>query len=167
MSATWSNSEKIHSLGVLPPVTQSGRRPVTPDTVMRRRSDSSWLTVQAGRADYFILRSDFDFTTQWRLSTKRIGRRQLSASQARLQAHFNNSPDWLTLFRARTDGAFVYEDLNPATERAYGLKRDQILGRRLEEVLGSSRLSCRSTTCVLVCRLARTSATSRDVPWPA
>jgi PAS domain S-box-containing protein len=42
--------------------------------------------------------------------------RQLSASQARLQAHFNNSPDWLTLFRATTDGAFVYEDLNPATE---------------------------------------------------
>jgi PAS domain S-box-containing protein len=61
---------------------------------------------------------------------------QLSASQARLQAHFNNSPDWLTLFRATTDGTFVYEDLNPATERAYGLKRDQVIGRRLEEVLG-------------------------------
>jgi PAS domain S-box-containing protein len=53
-----------------------------------------------------------------------------------LQAHFNNSPDWLTLFRATTDGAFLYEDLNPATERAYGLKRDQVVGRRLEEVLG-------------------------------
>jgi PAS domain S-box-containing protein len=62
--------------------------------------------------------------------------RQLSASQARLQAHFNNSPDWLTLFRAREDGAFIYEDLNPATERAYGLKRDQVIGRRLEEVIG-------------------------------
>src|SRR6516225_1735912 len=62
--------------------------------------------------------------------------RQLSASQARLQAHFNNSPDWLTLFRARKDGAFVYEDLNPATERAYGLQRDQVIGRRLEQVLG-------------------------------
>src|SRR5215468_11794206 len=62
--------------------------------------------------------------------------RQLSASQARLQAHFSNSPDWLTLFRARKDGAFVYEDLNPATERGYGLKRDQVIGRRLEEVLG-------------------------------
>jgi PAS domain S-box-containing protein len=61
---------------------------------------------------------------------------QLSASQARLQAHFNNSPDWLTLFRATTDGTFVYEDLNPATERAYGLRRDQVIGRRLEEVLG-------------------------------
>jgi PAS domain S-box-containing protein len=62
--------------------------------------------------------------------------RQLSASQARLQAHFNNSPDWLTLFRATPDGAFIYEDLNPATERGYGLKRNQVLGRRVEEVLG-------------------------------
>ena len=61
---------------------------------------------------------------------------QLSASEARLQAHFDNSPDWLTLFRATKDGAFVYEDLNPATERAYGLTRDQVIGRRLEEVLG-------------------------------
>src|SRR5215831_6588744 len=41
--------------------------------------------------------------------------RQLSTSQARLQAHFKNSPDWLTLFRATPDGAFIYEDLNPAT----------------------------------------------------
>jgi PAS domain S-box-containing protein len=61
---------------------------------------------------------------------------QLTASEARLQAHFQNSPDWLTLFRATKDGAFVYEDLNPATERAYGLTRDQVIGRRLEEVLG-------------------------------
>jgi PAS domain S-box-containing protein len=62
--------------------------------------------------------------------------RQLSASRARLQAHFNNSPDWLTLFRATPDGAFIYEDLNPATERAYGLNRGQVVGRRVEEVLG-------------------------------
>jgi PAS domain S-box-containing protein len=61
---------------------------------------------------------------------------QLTASEARLQAHFQNSPDWLTLFRATTDGVFIYEDLNPATERAYGLTRDQVIGRRLEDVLG-------------------------------
>jgi PAS domain S-box-containing protein len=61
---------------------------------------------------------------------------QLTASEARLQAHFQNSPDWLTLFRATKDGAFTYEDLNPATERAYGLTRDRVIGRRLEEVLG-------------------------------
>jgi PAS domain S-box-containing protein len=62
--------------------------------------------------------------------------RQLSSSQARLQAHFNNSPDWLALFRATPNGAFIYEDLNPAIERGYGLKRDHVLGRRVEEVLG-------------------------------
>ena len=61
---------------------------------------------------------------------------KLSGNAACLQAHFQNSPDWLTLFRATKDGAFVYEDLNPATERAYGLTRDQVIGHRLEEVLG-------------------------------
>jgi PAS domain S-box-containing protein len=61
---------------------------------------------------------------------------QLSASEARLQAHFENSPDWLTLFRATKGGAFIYEDLNPATERAYGLTRGHVIGRKLEEVLG-------------------------------
>ena len=60
----------------------------------------------------------------------------LSATQAWLKAHFNNSPNWLTLFRARNDGSFVYEDLNPATERAYGLKRSQVIGRSPQEVLG-------------------------------
>jgi PAS domain S-box-containing protein len=53
-----------------------------------------------------------------------------------LKAHFDNSPDWLTLFRARKDGSFVYEDLNPATERAYGMKRSQVIGRSPQEVLG-------------------------------
>jgi PAS domain S-box-containing protein len=62
--------------------------------------------------------------------------RYLFASQAWLKAHFNNSPDWLTLFRARKDGSFVYEDLNRATERAYGMKRSQVIGRTPQEVLG-------------------------------
>jgi PAS domain S-box-containing protein len=62
--------------------------------------------------------------------------RYFSATHAWLKAHFDNSPDWLTLFRARKDGSFVYEDLNPATERAYGMKRSQVIGRTPEEVLG-------------------------------
>src|SRR5205085_11104140 len=49
--------------------------------------------------------------------------RQLDTSRAQLQAFFANSPDWLTLFRPAQDDGFVYEDLNPATERAYGLSR--------------------------------------------
>ena len=63
--------------------------------------------------------------------------RQLDASRAQMQAFFDNSPDWLTLFRATQDGHFVYEDLNRATELAYGLSRDQVVGRRLEQILGA------------------------------
>ena len=53
-----------------------------------------------------------------------------------MRTFFDNSPDWLTLFRATKDGRFVYEDLNRATEHAYGLTRDQVIGRPLEEILG-------------------------------
>ena len=65
--------------------------------------------------------------------------RQLDASRAQMQAILDNSPDWLTLFRATEDGRFIYEDLNRATERAYGLGRDQVIGRRLEEILGTEQ----------------------------
>src|SRR5476649_2722903 len=58
------------------------------------------------------------------------------ASQARWRAFFDNSPDWLTLQRATADGRFVYEDINPAGERAYGLPRDRIIGRTVVELLG-------------------------------
>jgi len=62
--------------------------------------------------------------------------RQLDASRAQMQAIFDNSPDWLTLFRATADGRFIYEDLNRATELAYGLHHDQVIGRSVEEILG-------------------------------
>jgi PAS domain S-box-containing protein len=62
--------------------------------------------------------------------------RQLGASRAQMQAILDNSPDWLTLFRATRDGRFIYADLNRATERAYGLSYDQVVGRPLEEILG-------------------------------
>ena len=53
-----------------------------------------------------------------------------------MRAFFEDSPDWLTLFRAAKDGRFIYEDLNRATQHAYGLTRDQVVGRPLEEILG-------------------------------
>jgi PAS domain S-box-containing protein len=62
--------------------------------------------------------------------------RLLDASRAQMQAIFDNSPDWLTLFRAAPDGRFVYADLNHATERAYGLRYEKIVGRTVEEILG-------------------------------
>jgi PAS domain S-box-containing protein len=61
---------------------------------------------------------------------------QLASSRAQLQAFFENSTDWLTLQRATADGRIVYADLNPASEAAYGMSRDQVIGRTVEDVLG-------------------------------
>jgi PAS domain S-box-containing protein len=61
---------------------------------------------------------------------------QLASSQAQLQAFFVNSVDWLTLQRASRDGRVVYADINPACESAYGMKREQVVGRTFEDILG-------------------------------
>ena len=55
---------------------------------------------------------------------------------AQLQAFFVNSPDWLTLQRCTPDGRIVYADINPTSEVAYGMSRDEVVGRTVEEVLG-------------------------------
>ena len=60
----------------------------------------------------------------------------LASSRAQLQAFFVNSTDWLTLQRAGPDGRIVYADINPACEAAYGLRREQAVGRTVEEILG-------------------------------
>jgi PAS domain S-box-containing protein len=60
----------------------------------------------------------------------------LASSRAQLQAFFVNSTDWLTLQRADPDGRIVYADINPACEAAYGLRREQAVGRTVEEILG-------------------------------
>jgi PAS domain S-box-containing protein len=62
--------------------------------------------------------------------------RQLASSRAQLQAFFDNSPDWLTLQRCTPDGRFIYVDINPTCEVAYGLPRDQVIGRTVEHILG-------------------------------
>ena len=62
--------------------------------------------------------------------------RQLASSRAQLQAFFDNSPDWLTLVRGSPDGKFTFVDINPTSEAAYGLPRDQVIGRTVEEILG-------------------------------
>src|SRR5207248_11664933 len=67
------------------------------------------------------------------------GVRRSEASRSQMRAFFDNSPDWLTLFRATRDGRFLYEDFNRETERAYGMSRDQVIGRPLEEILGAEQ----------------------------
>jgi PAS domain S-box-containing protein len=61
---------------------------------------------------------------------------QLASSRAQLQAFFVNSPDWLTLQRATPDGRIAFADINPTSETAYGLPREQVIGRTAEDILG-------------------------------
>ncbi len=65
--------------------------------------------------------------------------RQLVAGRVRMQAFFDNSLDWLSVFRRDAEGGFRYVDLNPACAAAYGLSRADVQGRRLEEVLGAEQ----------------------------
>ena len=83
-----------------------------------------------------------DSETRLRLLNERLEQQveeraaQLASSQAQLQAFFLNSRDWLTLQRILPDGQCVYADINPACEAAYGLSREQVIGRGPEEILG-------------------------------
>ena len=128
---------------------------------LRKSGDALWVSVNVGPirdADGNILytlgiienideRKRFaqallDSETRLRLLNERLEQQaeeraaQLASSRALLQAFFVNSPDWLTLQRATPDGRIVYADINPTSEAAYGLPRDQVVGRTVEEVLG-------------------------------
>jgi PAS domain S-box-containing protein len=128
---------------------------------LRKSGDALWVRVNVGPirdADGNILytlgiienideRKRFaetllDSETRLRLLNERLEQQaeeraaQLASSRALLQAFFVNSPDWLTLQRATPDGRIVYADINPTSETAYGLPREQVVGRTVEEVLG-------------------------------
>jgi PAS domain S-box-containing protein len=62
---------------------------------------------------------------------------ELASSRAQLQAFFVNSTDWLTLQRVSPDGRSVFADINPACEAAYGLPREQVIGRTAADILGA------------------------------
>lgn len=105
-------------------------RGITIDSTRRRKSQ------EAGAAALTQSESRLrEVNEQLRRLAERQNR-QLGASRAQIQAIFDNSPDWLTLFRATDDGRFLYADLNRATERAYGLSYGEVIGRPLEEILG-------------------------------
>ena len=128
---------------------------------VRRSGESFWVSVNVGPirdADGRILytlgiienideRKRFaqallESETRLRLLNERLEQQaeeraaQLASSRAQLQAFFVNSPDWLTLQRATPDGRIVYADINPTSEAAYGLPREQVIGRTVEDVLG-------------------------------
>ncbi len=59
----------------------------------------------------------------------------LAHSEARLQAYFDASPEYLSVLRVTKNGDLVYDDLNAACARLFGLTRAEVIGRSPAEVL--------------------------------
>lgn len=54
---------------------------------------------------------------------------ELEQSQSRFQAYFNASPEYLYLLRLTADDKLLFEDVNPAGAKLYGLSRNDMVGR--------------------------------------
>ncbi len=59
----------------------------------------------------------------------------LSQSERRFQDLFLHTSDGTVLYRVAPDGTISCEDFNPAAEASTGLKRDDLIGRQIREVL--------------------------------
>ena len=60
---------------------------------------------------------------------------QLAASEALVETFFRHSPECHAVLVEDGD-SFTYQEVNPATLRLYGMTRDQVIGRSLEDALG-------------------------------
>src|SRR5271165_2585459 len=68
---------------------------------------------------------------------KRVAERtaQLAASEALVRTFFQHSPECHAVL-VEDGTSFSYQEVNPATLRLYGMTRDQVIGRKTEEVFG-------------------------------
>jgi PAS domain S-box-containing protein len=111
---------------------------------LRKSGDALWVSVNVGpirdtdgRIVYSLgIIEDIDERKRSAQALNERLEQQAEERAAQLQAFFVNSPDWLTLQRCTPDGHIVYADINPTSEIAYGLSRDDVVGRTVEEVLG-------------------------------
>ena len=60
---------------------------------------------------------------------------QLAATEALVGTFFEHSSECHAIL-VEEDGGFRYQEVNPATLRLYGMSRDEVVGRRTEDVLG-------------------------------
>ncbi len=60
---------------------------------------------------------------------------QLAASEALVGSFFEHSSECHAIL-VEDDGGFRYQEVNPATLRLYGMARNEVVGRRTEDVLG-------------------------------
>ncbi len=63
---------------------------------------------------------------------------QLAASEALVRTFFQHSPECHAVL-VEDKGSFRFQEVNPATLRLYGMTRADVIGRRIEEVLGAEK----------------------------
>ncbi|HEY6577922.1 MAG TPA: PAS domain-containing protein, partial [Rhizomicrobium sp.] len=63
---------------------------------------------------------------------------RLAASETLIRTFFDHSSECHAVLAESERGGFCYEEVNPATLQLYGLRRDQVIGRTLAEILGAS-----------------------------
>jgi PAS domain S-box-containing protein len=64
---------------------------------------------------------------------------RLLASETLIRTFFDHSSECHAVLVEAEGGGFRFEEINPATLRLYGMTREQVLGRKLEDVLGGER----------------------------
>ena len=60
---------------------------------------------------------------------------QLASTEALVGSFFQHSSECHAIL-VEDDGGFRYQEVNPATLRLYGMARNEVVGRRTEDVLG-------------------------------
>jgi PAS domain S-box-containing protein len=56
-----------------------------------------------------------------------------------VQTFYTHSAECHAVLTQREDGAFQYDEINPATLRLYGMTRDQVIGRTIDEIFNAER----------------------------
>jgi PAS domain S-box-containing protein len=87
------------------------------------------MALQRNRADAEIRRLNETLASQVEERTA-----QLRASQRQIQLFYDHSSECHALLMVGESGEFIYEELNPAALRLYGLSRDEVVGHTIGEV---------------------------------
>ncbi len=108
--------------------------------VRERTAELSVSQLQLRQANAGLERRVADRTQALAERTLALAERTqaLESSEARFRAWFNNAEDGVFVVRVERDGRFVFEAVNPAIERIFGIAADAYPGREPAEVMPAS-----------------------------
>lgn len=96
----------------------------------RNIADRTWAAIERRHSERRV--HDLNNELEQRVETRT---RELKQSEARMQAYFDASPEYLSVVRLTADDTLVYDDLNAASENLFGVKRGEAVGKRPSDIL--------------------------------